>query len=61
METSTTQAEVIAKIYSLSASILLGKATEDEIKQIGKLAKEHDCFDVFKDEIKDCDKIIRNN
>ena len=51
--------EVVAKIYCLAASILLGKTTEEEIKEVCRLAKEHDCFDVFRDEIKDCDRIIR--
>jgi len=53
-----TQNEVIARIYCLSASILLGKATKDEIKMVGELAKKHDCFNVSTDEIKDCSRII---
>ena len=58
IEEPVTQAEVKARIYCLSASILLGEATKKEIEWVSKLAKKYDCFDVFANEIRDCDRII---
>lgn len=51
--------EIRAQILDLSASILLGKATETEIERISKLARDGGEFEFFAQEIKDCDRIIR--
>lgn len=51
--------EMRAVILDLSASILLGHATEEKIAKVGKLAKDRGEFEFFKQEIKYCDRIIR--
>lgn len=48
-----------AQILNLSASILLGKATEAEIEKISRMARDGGEFEFFAQEIKDCDRILR--
>lgn len=42
--------EVEAKIYLLSAAILLGKATKDEVEKIVQLASKHNLLALVKQE-----------
>lgn len=50
--------EIRAQILDLSASILMGKATRTEIERVSKLARDGGEFELFKQEIKDCNYII---
>ena len=48
-----TENEVKAKILNLSGSILMGKATKEEIGEVIDLAKEHALLTFLKNEFKD--------
>lgn len=51
--------EIRAQILNLSATILMGKATQADIEKISKLARDGGEFEFFTQEIKNCDRIIR--
>ena len=53
--------ETRAQILNLSASILLGRATTEQIEKTTKLARDDGEFEFLVQEIKDCDRIIRKN
>lgn len=48
-----TKDDVKAMIYNMSGEILMGKATEESIEIVNKLAKEHDLLGLVKSEFKD--------
>ena len=48
---SETKTEVEAMIFDMAAAILLGKATEDDIKKVVNLAKEHDLLPLVRQEV----------
>ncbi len=45
-------------IYNMTASILLGKTTKDDIKKVVELAKEHDLLSIVKEEFGDIGRIL---
>lgn len=53
--------EIRAQILNLSASILLGKATEAEIKRISKLAIDGGESEFLHQELKDCQRLIQKS
>lgn len=57
-ESIMTDKDVRAKILNLSGEILRGKATEEEIKRVTSLAKEHNLLSFLKDEFKDLGRIL---
>ena len=52
------QEEIEAEILLLSSNILMGKASEKDIKRVTKLAIDNDCQDILKREFTSIQKTL---